>query len=554
MGRKGLMSTELGSPRQRLAFLLWDLADLIQADERRRSFRAKAYRAAIWSLDQLSPDLDNSAEEILSVPGLGPGMVRLISEYGAEGSIAELDDLARHYPAASGRLRRLPRMTASILRSLKADAGVETVDDLVAAIETGAAHAVKGVGEATMERWLDVLELWRPQALPAHQAAVLAGTIRSHLAGRLGTRVAVGGEVRRVTEWVNRIDLVVETDDAANIRDLLRTSVLGRHIASRPSGELFESFAGPEVLVVLTSPAGWGSGLIRVTGPPQHLQEMGELGVHRTEEEAYASSGRRWVPPAARETEHIRSAPEDLILPEMIRGDLHVHSTASPDGRMSLDEVVEKLAGAGLDYAVITDHTVGLRFGGLDAQGLRRQRKEVEQVNRGHTGFALFQGAEVNIDRDGALDIDDETLDSLDLVVAGVHSHFALPEIEQTERVIRALAHPAVRVLAHPTGRRIGLRAPLRLEIGRVIEAARRHGVALEANGHRDRLDLSSELARRAVDEGVMVAADSDAHRPTEFVNIHNAVATLQRASVERRSVINALPVGEFREWLAQRR
>jgi len=221
---------------------------------------------------------------------------------------------------------------------------------------------------------------------------------------------------------------------------------------------------------------------------------------------------------------------------------------------MSLDEIVEKLSGAGIEYAVITDHTIGLRFGGLDANGLWRQREEIAVVNRRYPDFSLFQGAEVNIDRDGALDIDDKALDSLDLVVAGVHSHFDLTETEQTSRVIRALSHPAVRVLAHPTGRRIGLRAPLSLEIGKVLEAAHRHAVALEANGHRDRLDVSSELALRAVDGGVMLAANSDAHRPDEFVNIENAAATLQRANVERRSVVNTLPLADFGEWLAHRR
>lgn len=543
---------ESGSPRQRLALLLWNLADLIQVDERRRSFRAKAYRAAIWSLDELAPTLEDSADDILSVPGLGPGMVRLISEFRSDGRIAELEDLARRYPAESGRLRRLPRMTASILRNLKAEAGVETADDLVAAVETGAAAAVKGVGKATMERWLGVLELWHPDGLPAHQAAVLAATMRGHLASMLETRVAVAGEVRRVTEWVSRIDLLVETDDPTVTRQRLRSSVIGCPTESRASAEYFESFSGAELVVGLTSAAAWGSGLILATGPPAHLKMLGDFGDHRTEHEAYSALGAVWIPPPARETGNLSVQPE-LILPEMIRGDLHVHSAASSDGRMSLDEVVEKLSGAGFEYAVITDHTIGLRFGGLDPNGLWRQRAEIEAVNRGYPDFELFQGAEINIARDGTLDIDDATLDSIDLVVAGVHSHFDLPETEQTSRVIRAMSHPAIRVLAHPTGRRIGLRASLRLEIRRLFEAAHRYGVALEANGHRDRLDLSSELARRAVDEGVMLAANSDAHRPGEFVNIENAVATLQRADVERRSVINALPHGEFREWLAHR-
>jgi DNA polymerase (family X) len=541
------------SARQSLAFALWNLADLIQADERRRSFRAKAYRSAIWSLDHLAPDLGDTDEEILSVRGLGPGMVRLISEFRSEGRIAELDHLSHRYPAESGRLRRLPRMTASVLRGLKAGAGVETADDLLIAIETGAAAATKGVGEATLQRWLDVLELWNPGALPAHQAAVLSGLMRSHLAEMLGARVEVAGEVRRVTEWVNRFDLLVETEDWESTRLVLRSSVIGCPKGSAESEEHLESFSGVDVVVTLTSAAAWGSGLVRATGPPSHVRMLGDSGEFRTEQDVYSANGTVWIPPPARESPQAIQVSPELILPQMIRGDLHVHSVASPDGRMSLDDVVETLSDAGYEYAVVTDHTIGLRFGGLDEAGLRRQRLEIEAVNMRHPRFALFQGAEVNIGRDGTLDVDDATLSSLDLVVAGVHSHFDLPEADQTERVVRALGHPAIRVLAHPTGRRIGLRPPLRLDVDRVLDAARRHAVALESNGHRDRLDLSSELARRAADHGVMFAANSDAHRPGEFANLDNAVATLQRAGVERPAVINALPLGEFRNWMAQR-
>lgn len=417
-------SIESGSARQSLASALWKLADLIQADERRRSFRAKAYRSAIWSLDHLAPDLGDSDEEILSVRGLGPGMVRLISEFRSEGRIAELDDLAQRYPAESGRLRRLPRMTASTLRSLKSEAGVETADDLVVAIETGAAAAVKGVGEATLQSWLDVLELSNPGAIPAHQAAVLSGMMRSHLAEMLGARVEVAGEVRRVTEWVDRIDLLVETEDRDGTGLVLRSSVIGRPTGSRESEECFESFSGVEVVVGLTSAAAWGSGLVRATGPPPHVRMLGDFGEFRTEQDVYSANGTVWIPPPARETALTLQVLPELILPGMIRGDLHVHTVASPDGRMSLDDVVETLSEAGYEYAVVTDHTIGLRFGGLDEAGLRRQGGEIEAVNSRHPGFALFQGAEVNIGRDGTLDIDDATLSSLDLVVAGVHSHF----------------------------------------------------------------------------------------------------------------------------------
>ena len=161
----------------------------------------------------------------------------------------------------------------------------------------------------------------------------------------------------------------------------------------------------------------------------------------------------------------------------------------------------------------------------------------------------MLQGAELNIERDGSLDIDDEALSRLDFAVAGLHSHFDLERPEQTARVLTAVSHPAVRVLAHPTGRRIGNRPAIDVDFDAVIAAAVENNVALEVNGHRDRLDLSPEHAALAVAAGAYLAANSDAHRIDEMGNIANAVATMQRAGVAPPSVVNTLPVGEFREW-----
>jgi DNA polymerase (family 10) len=162
--------------------------------------------------------------------------------------------------------------------------------------------------------------------------------------------------------------------------------------------------------------------------------------------------------------------------------------------------------------------------------------------------LVLFHGAELNIERDGTLDIDE--LDILDFAVAGVHSHFGLGRGEQTERVVAALRNPAVRILAHPFGRRIGIRPPLDIDMARVVEEAMSHDVALESNGHRDRLDLSEEWVRKAADLGAVFAANSDAHRVPEMANIANAVATLQRAGVTPHRVVNTRSADSLREWL----
>jgi DNA polymerase (family 10) len=217
---------------------------------------------------------------------------------------------------------------------------------------------------------------------------------------------------------------------------------------------------------------------------------------------------------------------------------------------MGLADVLAAAVNLGYEYVLITDHTSGLRFGGLDERELLMQRAEIDVARERFPDLVVLHGAELNIDRDGALDIDDESLALLDLAVAGLHSHFDLGREEQTSRVLNALRHPAVRVLAHPTGRRIGIRPRVDLDIDAVIAGAVDSGVALEVNGHRDRLDLSADLAAAAVAAGALLAANSDAHRIGELVNVANAVGTMQKAGVTATSVLNSMPIDRFREWL----
>lgn len=540
------------SPRQRLAFALWELADLIQADERRRSFRSRAYRQAVWSLDDLAPGLDDTADDMLSVPGIGPGVVRLIETFRFGDRLPELEALRARYPRQAARLRHLPRMTPVIQQSLKAEVGVETTDDLMRAIETGDATGVKGVGEVTVELWHGVLSLWPAEpAIPAHDAWVLATRFRDHFAAKLAAEAHVAGEARRVTEWVSRLVLVIVSEPSDDAFRLLEASAMGVVTGKSAEGMSLLTPPGTPMDVRLCARREVGTAMIGATGPSPHVATLDLTRLRASEEEVYVDNGRAWVPPAARD--NLDPPPDDLILPERIKGDLHVHSLSSPDGRMSLDTIVAGMLARGLEYAVVTDHTIGLRFGGLDAEGLRRQSSEIAAARARHPEFQLLHGAEVNIGPEGDLDIDDETLASLDLVVAGVHSRFDLPGDEQTERVVAALGHPAVRVLAHPTGRRIGRRPGIEIDLDRVIRVARENLVALEVNGHRDRLDLPSDAAASASSAGVLLAANSDAHRPGELANVGNAVSVLQRAHVPRSQVVNAMSWEEFSSWLDTR-
>jgi DNA polymerase (family 10) len=236
-----------------------------------------------------------------------------------------------------------------------------------------------------------------------------------------------------------------------------------------------------------------------------------------------------------------------------IRGDLHLHSDWSPDGRQSLEDLVSEAKRRGLEYIAVTDHAIGLRFGGLTEARLREQREQILRLREAEHALRILHGAELNISLDGSLDYPDEILGLLDFRLAAVHSHFDLDPVRQTERVLAAVTHPLVHVIAHPTGRRIGRRPPYLVDVPALVEAAIEKGTALEVNGHLDRLDLGSHQVADAGRQGALFAANSDAHRPNEMGNVSNSVSVLQRARVAHDQVINTWAVDAFVAWLGSK-
>ena len=491
---------------------------------------------------------------MLEVPGIGPGLVSLIDEYVTTGNLSRLETLQARYPAEVSRMRRLPRANQRVLRAMKEGLGVETLADLQAAIDTGAATTLPGVGETTASLWQRILELAAAGgAAPAHRAWVMARQIGNHLERHLDVLVSETGAVRRVEDWVAETEVLVGTEDEDRVRQFLRETAVAASDEDAGEGRVvLQTHDGLRAKVHVTTPDGFGSALVETTGPDSHLVEAFAAGIPRfpTEPEVYQETGLPWVPPAAR----ARPLAEALgvVTVADLRGDLHLHTEVSPDGRITLDELAKAGMARGYSYLLVTDHTKGLRFGGLDEDGIARQAEFVAEVRRRFPAIEILHGAELNIEVDGDLDIDDEALRLLDFAVAAVHSRFDLDQGSQTKRVLTALRHPKVRVLAHPLGRRIGIRPPLALDAEVMFEVAAQERVALELNGHRDRLDLSAELAEQALDSGCLLAANSDAHRLGELANVENAVATAQHAGARPERVVNTWDTESLRTWFLE--
>src|SRR5690625_2063017 len=262
-----------------------------------------------------------------------------------------------------------------------------------------------------------------------------------------------------------------------------------------------------------------------------------------------------WVPPELREDRgEIEAALEDdlpdLVVLDDIRGDLHMHSRWS-DGEAAIEEMARACAERGYEYMAITDHSVAVRVAnGLDPKRLEEQWEEIDEVRKRVPEIEIFRGMEVDILPDGSLDLPDEYLDELDLVIVAVHSRMGMPEAEMTDRIIRGISHPAVDILAHPTGRLINRRNPYAVDLERVMEAARERGVALELNSNPARLDLSDVHLRRARELGVRVAVNTDAHRVANLDLMGYGIDQARRGCLEAEDLINSMGLPEFRRWL----
>lgn len=275
----------------------------------------------------------------------------------------------------------------------------------------------------------------------------------------------------------------------------------------------------------------------------------------QTEESVYRALGLPVIPPELREDRgEIDAAAAgrlpELVAPEDLRGDLHAH-TAATDGHNTIEEMAAAARALGFEYLAITEHSRRQRMAhGLDAQRLRAQGEEIDRLNRQAKGFRLLKGIEVDILEDGNLDLPDSALAGLDIVVAAVHSRFELSRAQQTERILRALAHPRVKLLAHPSGRLIGQREPYDVDMTQVIRKAREHGVSLELNAHPERLDLIDTHCRMAKDERVPVAITSDAHDVAQFANLRFGIGQARRGWLERDDVLNTRPLRELLKFL----
>jgi len=556
-----------------------DLADLYELDgaivHRVLAYRnaAKAIRDAGASVTELARQ--GRAEEL---SGVGRTIAEKIDVLLEAGSIPAADKLKAKFPAGLVEVTRVPGLGPKRARQLHDALGIASLDDLRRAAESGAIREVTGFGPKAEENVLAALAAGadgrpQPRTLLSRALAVaeeLRDQLRAHASA---DRVEIAGSARRMADTCKDLDLVATaTDPSALAEAFCALPLIDQAHTCGEAGAKVTTNNGMAVDLRIVPPANFGNLLQHFTGSKQHNEALRAEAVRRglhvseygvtddatatthacaTEAEVYRLLDMDYVEPELRENRgELRSA-RDGTLPELvrvedIRGELHCHTVAS-DGRNTISQMAAAARERGLEYLAITDHSASHGFGNhVTPDDLRRQIERIREVDARTPDLRLLAGSEVNVLPDGSLDYEDDLLAELDWVVASLHSSFRMDEAEMTERMVRAIEHPLVDAIGHPTGRLIERREPYAIDLERVAEAAATTGTFLEINANPDRRDLSDVNARLVADAGVMIVIDSDAHGVETLANVRYGVATARRAWLTRAGVANARPWSEL--------
>ena len=579
-----------------IAKVLSQMADLLEIQDA-NPFRVRAYRNAARVVDGHAKPMRTLVEEesdLTELPGIGKEMARHIHELIETGRLSALDELAEKIPRSLIDVIELPGVGPKKAKKLWKELGVETVDELEQKAEAGEVAALDGFGDKSQKKILTGIEQFRKHRsrFKLVEADLLVAPLLEYLRESPEVEsLEVAGSYRRRVETVGDIDLLAIASDGEAVMERFTTSpkVTQVQMSGGTRGRVSLQ-SGLEVdLRILTEPS-YGAALVYFTGSKEHniklrkraierglrLSEYGvfredgddeeesgekdpwagEQVAGRTEDDVYAALGLPWIAPELREDRGEVEAAAAGVLPVLVeladmKGDLQMHSTWS-DGKNSIEEMVAACAALGYEYMALTDHSKALAMtGGLDAARIREQWKEIEEVQDRHPEIRILRSQEVDILADGTLDQDDDVLEELDVVVVSVHSRFDLPAAEQTARILAALEHPQVDILAHPTGRLINRRPPFELQLDEVLHCARENGVVVELNAHPERLDLKDTHLMLAREMGLKVAISTDAHRIRDLDLMHYGVEQARRAWLSKADVVNTLPLKELLQALS---
>ncbi|MFZ0590414.1 MAG: DNA polymerase/3'-5' exonuclease PolX [Bryobacteraceae bacterium] len=571
-----------------IARLLSETADLMEIGGE-DGFRIRSYRnaaAAIESHPERIEDIVRAEEKkLITIPGIGKGIAAVLVEIAQRGSFERRDEMLKRYPASALELLKIQGLGPKSIALLYEHHGVRNVRDLERICREKKLRELPRMGAKLEEKVLRSIEAYMKSAgrflmsFGRRVADELSNEIRE-IAGV--DRVEAAGSLRRGKETVGDLDLLVTGPGQQAVLDFVVKHPKVHEVLGQGPNKASVRYGleGIQVDVRALSHESFGAAMQYFTGSKEHnvslrtnalrqgltLNEYGlftlegnERVAGATEEGVYERLGFGWIPPELRENCGELEASAEGRLPKLvelsdIRGDLHMHTTES-DGRASFREMVDACAAMGYEYIAITDHSKALAMAnGLDETRAVAFARQVRELNRSGLPLHVYSGLECDILRDGSMDLAEDALAELDLVVGSVHSHMALEPAEMTDRLLRALESPSLRIMGHPTGRMLLQREPFSFDFDAVATKAAERGVWLEINASPERLDLSAPLLRSAKKRGVKFTISTDAHHPSHLRNMQFGVTMARRGWLEAGDVMNTLPRHAFQVSLPKQK
>jgi DNA polymerase (family 10) len=567
-----------------IARLLQETADLMEVAGE-DGFRIRSYRNAAAVIashsERIQDIICNPERKVTDIPGIGKGLSAVLDEICQRGSFERRDQMLARYPASALELLKIQGLGPKSIALLYEHHGVRSVDDLERICREQKLRSLPRMGAKLEEKVLRSIENYRKAAgrFLLSFASRTAEELTSEFEALAGIeRVQYAGSLRRGKETVGDLDILVTGSGAAAaldhmIRHPKTQEVLGQGVNKASVQFGLERL---QVDVRALSHESFGAAMQYFTGSKEHnvvlrtnairlgltLNEYGLFTLEgnqrvagESEEEVYERLGYAWIPPELRENSGEFDSAQSGTLPKLIEtpdihGDLHMHTTAT-DGRATLREMAEAAAALGYEYIAITDHSKALAMSnGLNEERVVEFAEEVRELNRNGLPLRVFSGLECDILRDGSMDIAEDALAALDLVIGSIHSYFNLEADEMTDRFLRALDSPSMRILGHPTGRLLLSREPYPFDFERVASKAAERQICLEINSSPERLDLPDHLIRAAKRKGCKFTISTDAHRQSHLQNMRYGVITARRGWLEANDVLNTYALSKFESAL----
>ena len=570
---------------QEIAGIFYEIALYLEMED--VAFKPRAYERAAQAIEAMSEeayDIYNKEGKkgLDAIPGVGKSMTDKMIEIFKTGRLKYLNQLHKKFPVKIKEITAIEGVGPKMVKTLYIKLGVKNLRDLERAARAGKIAKLSGFGTKTQENILEGIEFLKKAKgrVPLGYYIDLAYAIRDELKKTPGTTHAeIAGSVRRRRATIKDFDFIACSTAPKKLLKKFTSLPDVARILERGENRAFVRLKQKIDADLLVLPKDkYGSALLHFTGSRFHniklrtmakergwtLNEYGifkgkKLLAAKTEKEMYKTFGMDWIPPEIREDQGEIEAALKHKLPKLIpygsvQGDLQIQTNWT-DGAYTIEEMARAAKKLGRKYIAITDHTKALAMtGGLDEKDLARQAKEIEKLNKKIKNFRIIKSAEINILNEGKLDINEKGLKSLEIVSVAVHSGFSQNERVMTNRIVKAMQNPYVNILFHPTGRILGRRPEYAVNIDTIIKAAKKFNIALELNCFPDRIDLKDTNVRKAIEAGVKIVIDTDAHHIDHLKYIPLGEATARRGWAGKSDVLNTMPANKLLAYFKKAR